>query len=1020
MKQTKIANILSEAIKNKNWVAIEYKNQEDETTKFWIAIQDISIKEKKLKVDSFNIVKIQNLNHGNIKNAYIFFEQIKSACLIENTTYKQNPKLVEKITENIEELNWLNYEINSDNLINYIIESIKQEEPKFKEETTTLSGVDLDILKKEETVLLDNEQVIKLVNKLEKVAREEKKERKKVLKLALNLLSIKTKKGLFVVGYNELLYDPSDHSLTIADKPKVNFTFTENNNENSKYNLKNYLDYDSDDFDKLFKNNPREGIKKIAEVFKSRTEKLDTTPYIFELYEFSNNNLEMEFLNIKENRKLNNLEYPLKAFFGNMTKDFMKGKKREVNIKLIDNNINEYQIRVIYNSLTAPVTYVQGPPGTGKTHTIINVLISAFFNDDKVLVSSNNNKPINDIYEKITKFTLNNLPICLPFIRLGNFQETEKTLEFIKENIEKFSNIPVYDETLSVYKYKNKENSKEITEYFKKYEEKAELLEEINTLEGFKEKINDIENHKQLFGYDFSTIDKDIENKKNLANQINLDKYDKELAKVDETLLKWLNYTGIKHYQKLIKEPKYSELINILKIEDSETKVNEFNKYLLNHENFQNFLKIFPIILTTNQSAHRLGYQYPSFDLVIIDEAGQSSIGYSLLPISRGKRVLLVGDQNQLKPVIDIPNTVNNELKNKYMINENYDYLKNSILSTMQSVDTISKMILLEMHYRSKEKIINFSNKKYYENKLKIMNNKDDIDSLEFINIISSNLSSSKISNNISIEECNYIIDDIKNKKTEKVGIITPFRNQAQMIKNSLESEKLDHVDVGTIHTFQGDEKDVIYLSLAITKGTNKKAFDWIKDNKELINVAMTRAKNKFILVADEKEIKSRSEFTSDIQELINYVKNNGNSVVSKSSSYNYVNGNNYRSFDVESEKEFFETFKLAITNSVNNVDFKNKLKIGDIFSKEDIIKYNNIFKKDTFDLAIYDKIKQKYVMVVEYIGNNYIIKEDLELNKLKEKMTEKYKLKWISIDNSYSRRYFYIKDLIIKYIKQY
>lgn len=1018
MKQSEITSILSKGIKNKNWLIIEYENQDEEITKFWVAVQDISIKNKKIKVDSFNIGKIENSNRGNIKNIHIFFNKIKSAFIVESSTYNQNPKLIEKINKNINELNWLNYEINPENLIDYIIESIKQEEPKFKEETTTLSGIDLDILKNKKTILLNNDEVIKLINKLEKVAREEKKENKKHLELALNLLSIKTKKGLFVVGYNSLSYDPNDHSITIIDKPKVNLTFLESSDKNSKYNLKNYLDIDSNDFINLFRDNPREAIKKIAEVFVSRNEKIDTNPYIFELYKFENNYLEMEFLNIKENKKNNNLEYPLKAFFGNMTKDFMKGKKRDVNIKLIDNNINEYQIRVIYNSLTAPITYVQGPPGTGKTHTITNALISAFFNGDKVLVSSNNNKPINDIYGKITRFTLNNAPICLPFIRLGNFEETEKALNLIKENIEKFSNVPIYDDTLSFYKNKNEQNSKEITEYFKKYEEKTELLEEISTLEGFKEKINEIENNKQLFGYD-SSIDDDIKNKINLANQINLDKFDKELAKVDETFLKWLNYTGIKHYQKLVNEPKYKELIAILDIEDIETKVIEFNKYLFVHENFQNFLKIFPVILTTNQSANRLGVQYPSFDLVIIDEAGQSSIGYSLLPISRGKRLLLVGDQNQLKPVIDIPIAVNNDLKNKYMINDNYDYLENSILSTMQSVDTISKMILLEMHYRSKRRIINFSNQKYYDNKLKIMNDKKDNDSLEFFNIESSNYDYTNIKNNISIEECNFIINDIKDKKYEKVGIITPFRNQSQIISDALDEEKLSNVEVGTIHTFQGDEKDIIYLSLSITKNTNTKAFDWVKNNKELINVAITRAKNKFILVGNEKEIKTRSEYTSDIQELIDYVKKNGNSIITKSSNYNYVNGNNYRSFDIESEKDFFETFKLAIVNSIKNIDLKSKVNVENIFSKEDIIKYNKLFKKETFDLAIYDKIKQKYVMVVEYVGNNYIVKDNNEINSIKEEIDKKYNLKWISIDNSYSRRYFYIKDLINKYIKK-
>ena len=65
-------------------------------------------------------------------------------------------------------------------------------------------------------------------------------------------------------------------------------------------------------------------------------------------------------------------------------------------------NINPDQLRVIYNTMTNYITYVDGPPGTGKTHTILNVILSSFFNDKTVLICSSNNKPINGILEKLS------------------------------------------------------------------------------------------------------------------------------------------------------------------------------------------------------------------------------------------------------------------------------------------------------------------------------------------------------------------------------------------------------------------------------------------------------------------------------------------------------------------------------------------------------------------------------------------------------------------------------------------
>src|SRR5690606_14151395 len=100
------------------------------------------------------------------------------------------------------------------------------------------------------------------------------------------------------------------------------------------------------------------------------------------------------------------------------------------------------------------------------------------------------------------------------------------------------------------------------------------------------------------------------------------------------------------------------------------------------------------------------------------------------------------------------------------------------------------------------------------------------------------------------------IVSHIKNSKETNIGIITPFRNQAEYLKEYLEENGLNDIHSGTIHTFQGDEKDVIYLSTAITKNTNDKTFDWVKNNQELLNVATTRAKKKLVLVSDMYEIK--------------------------------------------------------------------------------------------------------------------------------------------------------------------
>lgn len=81
---------------------------------------------------------------------------------------------------------------------------------------------------------------------------------------------------------------------------------------------------------------------------------------------------------------------------------------------------------------------------------------------------------------------------------------------------------------------------------------------------------------------------------------------------------------------------------------------------------------------------------------------------------------------------------------------------------------------------------------------------------------------------------------------------------------------------------FQGDEKDIILFSLALTDKTGPKTYDWLKNNRELVNVAVSRAKEQLIVLSSQKELERLHDLDSpdDIYELVNYVASNGRTEV--------------------------------------------------------------------------------------------------------------------------------------------
>ena len=106
--------VLSDAIKNGKWVDISYKNNQKETTYYWVAIKDIDLKSKLLSVDIFNAQKSLYSLEAMIK-----FDQILSAKILEFTTYDTPPALIEKIETHPLEAEWLKYETFNHHILRY-------------------------------------------------------------------------------------------------------------------------------------------------------------------------------------------------------------------------------------------------------------------------------------------------------------------------------------------------------------------------------------------------------------------------------------------------------------------------------------------------------------------------------------------------------------------------------------------------------------------------------------------------------------------------------------------------------------------------------------------------------------------------------------------------------------------------------------------------------------------------------------------------------------------------------------
>lgn len=982
MNDKNILALLGKAIREGKYLNITYKNKTGEVTPFWISILDINAKGE-LFVNIFNVTKDEP-----ILNAKIFISSIQTAEILKFSYYDVSDKLLKKIEEDIS-LQKYNFDRYDNNVLNYYLECYKANNDPFLHKMHLIPDIDLNVLISKNPYQLSGKQQNHIIKEIYNNDYNTFYE----YELALCEFSIDLEsKGKFVVAYRKLTYDPVCKTIQIENKTYFNTNFYI---KDVKYSLSYYTDLSPTDFETLYQNDKNGTIELLKGNFKSG-EFPNTRPEIVVLG-YAQIDISNIYDQINSEHSNKELKTPLKAFFQNLSLLDRKNRK-EPHIVLYDNNVNIDQLRTIYNSLKYPITYVQGPPGTGKTQTILNIVVNCLTNNKTLLISSNNNIPIDGIKDKLFLGKYRNKEILFPIIRLGNNKCVAEALKKIKALYEFETKDAPKKELLLNLKTKSKEKNKILLEKLKYYEERIDLEQNLIFINGLLSKGSywALEQEKKKLEEKLTQIPKTTDdNVKGIF----------EIIKDNYQLLQYFYFESLRHIKRL-KNKVYSDLVEILYIQDEKEQIKEFNKWISDDENLNKFTKVFPIILTTNISSRKLGRKF-KFDLLTIDEAGQCDIATSLIPILKCENMVLIGDTNQLKPIVVFEEIRNEKLMKQFEVNEVYNYFNNSILSVFKRIDNISRDILLSYHYRCGEKIINYSNMRFYESKLNLtaIKNKGEVKLLDVNNVNHKN-------KNSQIEEAREIVKYIKENKLSDVFIITPFRNQEEVINHYLNQAKDNKeinssVSCGTIHKVQGQENKTIIISTAISRQTTSRTYDWIKDNSQLLNVGVTRAKENLIVVTDKKAIDILSKKEDDLYALINYVEKNGTTQISQSIANKFTIGFSNNS---KIEDEFYKTMRQYC--SIRGVRFERNVKVIDLLPEE---KNNYQVNKKEFDGVLYQGNVPKIVFEINGI-EHYKNKSRIQSDKIKMELLNNKKITLFNIPNQYVKHYEFIRELIKKF----
>ena len=394
--------------------------------------------------------------------------------MLEISYYDVKPELIKKINED-SSLDKYQFDQFDNRILNYYLECYKANQDPFLYKQHLIDGIDSEVLARENPYILSHEKL----KALTKDVYHNDYEKYYGYELALSEFSIDlVSKGKFVVAYRKLSFDPVAKTLKVGEQVKFNSVFYI---KNIKYSLSYYTDLSPIDFENDYLYNKEECIAELQSNFRSG-ELPNTRPEIVVLG-YSQIDISEIYERINTEHLEKNLQIPLRAFFRNCSLLDRKNRK-EPNIVLFDENVNIDQLRTVYNSMKYPITYVQGPPGTGKTQTILNIVVNCFTNNKTLLVSSNNNTPIDGINEKLKLGQYKNKEILFPVIRLGNNDLVADALLKIEE-LFNFNTTDVPKENLLIkLKEKSKDKNKELLERLKNFEDRLDLEQNLTFING--------------------------------------------------------------------------------------------------------------------------------------------------------------------------------------------------------------------------------------------------------------------------------------------------------------------------------------------------------------------------------------------------------------------------------------------------------------------------------------------------------------------------------------------------------
>ncbi|WP_433193992.1 AAA domain-containing protein [Nocardia sp. CA-107356] len=584
---------------------------------------------------------------------------------------------------------------------------------------------------------------------------------------------------------------------------------------------------------------------------------------------------------------------------------------------------NLSQRDAIDNALRFPISAVDGPPGTGKTQTILNLIANILLDESKtVAVVSSNNAAVDNVREKLDG-------VGIGYV-VANLGRSEKRRQFLSAQSQASRNSLVArllatagSSTASIKELAaldRRLRSLQATqgqlaqrrserhgyvlerEHFMNYFDRQSLpapellpvlrwgadklldyiadtdpeMARAGALPELLDRITHWIKYRSMRAVDAADVE--------VVLRLQRLYFDKKIAELDDEIARLEGSLGSAKFEQLTdqhRERSLQWLTDRLRHRYTEHSPRAYSHNYL--DQWRRFSRDYPVILSTCHSLQRSIGTGRMLDYLIIDEASQVNLLEAANVLACCKNVVVVGDLKQLAHIPGLEQTDCPSAPHPV-----YDFHRHSILSSLIELygQALPRTMLRE-HYRCDPDIMGFCNKKFYDDELiAFTTSTPGWQSMVVARTVPGNhmrrhaAGSRSNQREIDVIEREILPQYCVGFAPTDIGVTTPYRKQVSKVTDAL----VDAIEADTIHRFQGREKDVIVMTTVLDETPpnhdDKYGLGFL-DDPHMVNVAVSRAKKRFVLVTNH-DMLPRSR---NLRDLIGYIgyRNPGSGVFDSS-----------------------------------------------------------------------------------------------------------------------------------------